>query len=144
LASRRKVGFRAAALVKRNAAAALADKRLPLGRPVDIDLKHWWDFGVLALIVQRSALRIRLGDDSNAIDPRAGAPTCVINGGASFNGFARDPNPCRSSADSKTRSACAVPASFTARRPVGTNGRDGADCVDWAPTIIRNWRWRRR
>jgi glycosyl transferase family 25 len=68
LAPRRVPGFAVGYVVERRAAAALADKCLPFGRPVDIDLKHWWDFGVSVLIVQPSVLRIRLGDDASAIE----------------------------------------------------------------------------
>ena len=97
--------------------AALAGRSLPFGRPVDIDLKHWWEFGVSVLIVQPSVLRIRPGDGvASAMNPLAGAPsppvvwadgsawfaTCVINADISFNGFARDPGCGRSSADSKS------------------------------------------
>jgi glycosyl transferase family 25 len=68
LAPRKVPGFALGYVVERRAAAALADKRLPFARPVDIDLKHWWDFGVSVLIVQPSVLRIRLGDDASAIE----------------------------------------------------------------------------
>jgi glycosyl transferase family 25 len=68
LAPRRVPAFALGYVVERRAAAALADKSLPFGRPVDIDLKHWWDFGVSVLIVQPSVLRIRLGDDASAIE----------------------------------------------------------------------------
>ncbi len=61
-------GFAVGYVVERRAAAALAEKSLPFGRPVDIDLKHWWDFGVSILIVQPTALRIRIGDGASAIE----------------------------------------------------------------------------
>ncbi len=61
-------GFAVGYVVERRAAAALAEKSLPFGRPVDIDLKHWWEFGVSVLIVQPTALRIRVGGDASAIE----------------------------------------------------------------------------
>jgi glycosyl transferase family 25 len=61
-------GFALGYVIERRAAAKLAEKSLPFGRPVDMDLKHWWDFGVSVLIVQPTVLRIRMTDDASAIE----------------------------------------------------------------------------
>jgi len=69
-------------IVERRAAVALAEKSLPFGRPVDIDLKHWWEFGVSVLIVQPSALHIRTADGASAIESsRKGAKPAGRMGG---------------------------------------------------------------
>lgn len=46
-------------VVSREAATKLADKALTFSRPVDIDIKHWWDFDISILMVQPSLLHIR-------------------------------------------------------------------------------------
>jgi glycosyl transferase family 25 len=82
LAPARVPGFAVGYVVERAAAAALADRSLPFGRPVDIDLKHWWDFGVSVLIVQPSALHIRTADGASAIESsRQGAKPAGRFGG---------------------------------------------------------------
>lgn len=45
--------------IDRAAAAQLAQKSLPFGRPVDIDLKHWWRFGIAMLAVLPAPLTAR-------------------------------------------------------------------------------------
>jgi glycosyl transferase family 25 len=82
LAPDRVPGFAVGYVVERGAAAALAGRSLPFGRPVDIDLKHWWEFGVSVLIVQPSVLRIRPGDGVSAIESsREGAKPAGRFGG---------------------------------------------------------------
>jgi glycosyl transferase family 25 len=55
-------------VIERQAAARLAGKTLPFGRPVDMDLKHWWDFDVSVLIVQPPLLRVRKASGASAIE----------------------------------------------------------------------------
>lgn len=55
-------------VIERRAAARLAEKTLPFGRPVDMDLKHWWDFDVSVLIVQPTLLRVREASGASAIE----------------------------------------------------------------------------
>lgn len=55
-------------VIERQAAARLAGKTLPFGRPVDMDLKHWWDFDVSVLIVQPTLLRVRKASGASAIE----------------------------------------------------------------------------
>ena len=45
-------------VVSREAAANLAEKALPFGRPVDMDLKHFWEFDISILMVQPPVLHI--------------------------------------------------------------------------------------
>lgn len=41
-------------VISREAAQKLADQALPFARPVDLDLKHWWEFGICVLAVTPS------------------------------------------------------------------------------------------
>jgi glycosyl transferase family 25 len=61
-------GYALGYVVLREAAANLAEKALPFVRPVDIDLKHWWEFGISVLIVQPSVLHIRQHGANSAIE----------------------------------------------------------------------------
>jgi glycosyl transferase family 25 len=54
--------------VDRAAAAALAALALPMGRPVDMEIKHWWQFDVPVLVVQPTALRVNLKQTGSAIE----------------------------------------------------------------------------
>jgi glycosyl transferase family 25 len=69
-------------VVERRAAAALAEKSLPFGRPVDMDLKHWWDFGVPVLLVEPAPLRVRTADGVGAIESsrEAAKPAGLLGG----------------------------------------------------------------
>lgn len=53
--------------IDRVAAEQLAQNALPFGRPVDIDLKHWWQFGIAILAVLPAPLQARAG--TSAIEP---------------------------------------------------------------------------
>jgi glycosyl transferase family 25 len=55
-------------VIERRAAVQLAENSLPFGRPVDMDLKHWWDFDVSVLVVQPTALRVRKASGASAIE----------------------------------------------------------------------------
>ncbi len=55
-------------LIDRQAAANLVAKTQPFGRPVDIDLKHWWEFNVSVLAVQPALLRPRQNQDDSVIE----------------------------------------------------------------------------
>jgi glycosyl transferase family 25 len=68
LAPSRVPGLTLGYVVERSAAARLAERSLPFGRPVDMDLKHWWDFDVSVLIVQPGLLHVRMADGASAIE----------------------------------------------------------------------------
>ncbi len=55
-------------VVSREAAANLAAKALPFGRPVDMDLKHWWEFDISILMVQPPVLHIQEAHAGSAIE----------------------------------------------------------------------------
>jgi len=55
-------------VIDRQAAANLAAKTQPFGRPVDIDLKHWWEFNISVLAVQPALLHPRQTQDENGIE----------------------------------------------------------------------------
>jgi glycosyl transferase family 25 len=48
-------------VINRAAARHLVDRALPFFRPVDIDLKHWWEFDVEMLVVKPAIVRERSG-----------------------------------------------------------------------------------
>jgi len=54
--------------VDRAAAAALAALAVPFGRPVDMEIKHWWQFDVPVLVVQPTALRVNLAKTGSGIE----------------------------------------------------------------------------
>lgn len=54
--------------VDRAAAARLAAKALPMSRPVDMEIKHWWRFDVPVLVVQPTALRVNLQRTGSGIE----------------------------------------------------------------------------
>jgi len=51
-------GFNLGYVIGREAARRLCEKVPPFFRPVDIDLKHWWEFGIAILIVQPNMLEL--------------------------------------------------------------------------------------
>lgn len=53
--------------ITRSAAATLAQSVLPFARPVDMDLKHWWEFGIRTLAV-RPGLVVSSGAYDSRID----------------------------------------------------------------------------
>ena len=50
------------------AAARLAAKALPMARPVDMDIKHWWEFDVPVLVVHPSPLRVEFKQTDSSIE----------------------------------------------------------------------------
>jgi glycosyl transferase family 25 len=50
------------------AAARLAAKAMPMGRPVDMDIKHWWEFDVPVLVVQPSPLHVNTKQTGSSIE----------------------------------------------------------------------------
>ena len=50
------------------AAARLAAKAMPMARPVDMDIKHWWEFDVPVLMVQPSPLRVNVQQTGSSIE----------------------------------------------------------------------------
>jgi len=54
--------------VDRAAARRLAGGALPISRPVDMEIKHWWNFDVPVLVVQPTALRVDIQRTGSAID----------------------------------------------------------------------------
>lgn len=61
-------GYALGYVISREAAANLVEKALPFGRPVDMDLKHWWEFDISILVVQPPVLHIRRGHAKSAIE----------------------------------------------------------------------------
>jgi glycosyl transferase family 25 len=58
----------------RTAAALLLANALPFSRPLDIDLKHWWEFSLTILVVNPPPLRVgELGCQSSISASRAAA-----------------------------------------------------------------------
>lgn len=55
-------------VVSREAAVNLAQKALPFGRPVDMDLKHWWEFDISILMVQPTVLHVHDARAESAIE----------------------------------------------------------------------------
>jgi len=55
-------------VISREAAANLAEKALPFGRPVDMDLKHWWELDISILILQPSVLHIPPAPPKSSIE----------------------------------------------------------------------------
>ena len=41
-------------VISRSAARKMVDQALPFARPVDLDIKHWWEFGITVLAVSPS------------------------------------------------------------------------------------------
>ncbi len=56
-------------VIGRTAATKLANKAAPFGRPVDMDLKHWWEFDISVLVVQPNLLEIGPTGANSAIGP---------------------------------------------------------------------------
>jgi glycosyl transferase, family 25 len=54
--------------VDKAAAARLAARTLPIARPVDMEIKHWWQFDVPVLVVVPSLLRVDLRETGSAIE----------------------------------------------------------------------------
>jgi glycosyl transferase, family 25 len=50
------------------AAGRLAARAMPMGRPVDMDIKHWWEFDVPVLVVQPSVLKVDLRRTGSSIE----------------------------------------------------------------------------
>ena len=50
------------------AAARLAAMEMPMARPVDMDIKHWWEFDVPVLVVQPSVLRVDMRRTGSSIE----------------------------------------------------------------------------
>lgn len=50
------------------AAARLAANAMPMARPVDMDIKHWWEFDVPVLAVQPSPLRVDMERTGSSIE----------------------------------------------------------------------------
>lgn len=44
-------------VISREAARKMAENALPFARPVDLDIKHWWEFGISVLAVSPSVVR---------------------------------------------------------------------------------------
>jgi glycosyl transferase family 25 len=61
-------GYALGYVISREAAANLVAKALPFGRPVDMDLKHWWEFDISILVVRPPVLHIRKGRTKSAIE----------------------------------------------------------------------------
>ncbi len=55
-------------VISRATAASLAEKVLPFGRPVDMDLKHWWELDITILMVQPPVLHITPTPPKSAIE----------------------------------------------------------------------------
>jgi glycosyl transferase family 25 len=58
-------------IVPRQAAIRLSKRALPFARPVDMDLKHWWELDIQVFAVEPSPLRIvaMTGGGASAIEP---------------------------------------------------------------------------
>jgi glycosyl transferase, family 25 len=54
--------------VDKVAAATLAARTLPIARPVDMEIKHWWQFDVPVLVVAPSVLRVDLSETGSTIE----------------------------------------------------------------------------
>ncbi len=54
--------------VDKVAAARLAARTLPIARPIDMEIKHWWQFDVPVLVVAPSPLRADLGETGSTIE----------------------------------------------------------------------------
>lgn len=54
--------------IDRVAAARMAARLLPMGRPVDMDIKHWWEFDVPVLVVEPNVLRVEKAQTGSTID----------------------------------------------------------------------------
>jgi glycosyl transferase family 25 len=54
--------------VDKVAAARLAAQTLPIARPVDMEIKHWWQFDVPVLVVTPSLLRVNLPETGSMIE----------------------------------------------------------------------------
>lgn len=52
-------------VISRAAARKMADQALPFARPVDLDIKHWWEFGITVLAVSPSLVVPADHDDSS-------------------------------------------------------------------------------
>ena len=55
-------------VISRETAANLAERVLPFGRPVDMDLKHWWELDISILMVRPPVLHITPGQARSAIE----------------------------------------------------------------------------
>jgi glycosyl transferase family 25 len=54
--------------VDKVAAARLAARALPIARPVDMEIKHWWQFDVPVLVVTPSLLRVDVSETGSIIE----------------------------------------------------------------------------
>ena len=54
--------------VDRVAAGKLAQRALPTARPVDMEIKHWWEFDVPVLVVEPSPLSVNLRETGSGIE----------------------------------------------------------------------------
>jgi glycosyl transferase family 25 len=54
--------------VDKVAAARLAARALPIAMPVDMEIKHWWQFDVPVLVVTPSVLRVDLSETGSTIE----------------------------------------------------------------------------
>ena len=50
------------------ASARFAAKAIPMTRPIDMDIKHWWEFDVPVLVVQPSPLRVNMAETGSSIE----------------------------------------------------------------------------
>jgi glycosyl transferase family 25 len=57
-------------VIRRSGAQKLLTHRLPFGRPVDVDLRHWWECGLEVCGVQPYPVRARSASRSSTIDGR--------------------------------------------------------------------------
>jgi glycosyl transferase family 25 len=55
-------------VISRETAASLTEKVLPFGRPVDMDLKHWWELDIAILMVQPPVLHSPQSQPRSAIE----------------------------------------------------------------------------
>lgn len=65
--------------INQGAAQRLVDLAIPFARPVDIDLKHWWEFGIDMLAVKPAVVRERSGVPSS-IQPARSAIKSQVTG----------------------------------------------------------------
>ena len=63
----------------------MARLALPFSRPIDIDMKHWWEFGIEMLAVKPSVVRERPGTLSGIEQSRIAAK--LQFSGSSVRGF---------------------------------------------------------
>lgn len=66
----------------RTAAAMLLANALPFSRPLDMDIKHWWEFGLPVLVVEPPPLRVGVLGCKSGIGPSRDALASEVAGGA--------------------------------------------------------------